>query len=45
MDNAKKCGRALNHSIAIVAYNPSENAWLAKNSWGASWGENGYLRI
>ena len=33
------------HAIAIVGYDSVERYWIVKNSWGASWGENGYFRI
>ena len=39
------------HIISIVGYNdnlenPDEPGyWICKNSWGSSWGENGYFRI
>lgn len=33
------------HCISIVGYNDSGQYWIAKNSWGSGWGENGYFQI
>lgn len=33
------------HAIVIVGWNDTDNCWIAKNSWGAGWGESGYFRI
>merc|ERR1711871_797833 len=34
-----------NHCISIVGYDATEKYWLVRNSWGTSWGENGYIRM
>lgn len=33
----------IDHAVVIVGYTP--DYWIIKNSWGASWGESGYMRI
>ncbi|WVZ60578.1 hypothetical protein U9M48_010581 [Paspalum notatum var. saurae] len=42
------CSTELNHAITAVGYGTAGDGskyWLMKNSWGASWGEGGYVRI
>jgi len=33
------------HAIILVGYDDDQKCWVCKNSWSASWGENGYFRI
>jgi len=44
--NAQTSGSVIGgHCVSIVGYNDAEQYWIAKNSWGSGWGENGYFQI
>ncbi|XP_020097748.1 ervatamin-B-like [Ananas comosus] len=41
------CGSSINHAMCIVGYGQNDDAgtkyWIVKNSWGTSWGDEGYI--
>jgi len=37
------CGTAVNHGVLLIG--ATDAFWRIKNSWGATWGESGFIRL
>ena len=33
------------HAVSLVGFNDEGRYWIVRNSWGADWGENGFIRV
>ena len=38
-------GYAGGHCVEVIGYSDAEQCWIAKNSWGTSWGSAGFFKI
>jgi cathepsin L/cathepsin K len=45
--NNPRCGTQLNHGVVVIGYGAegTKEFWTVRNSWGGSWGEQGYIRF
>jgi len=41
------CGNSLDHAITAVGYGTENGTeyYLVRNSWGPTWGDQGYIKI
>lgn len=37
------CDNTLDHAVQLVGY--TKDYWIIRNSWGAKWGEKGFIRV
>jgi hypothetical protein len=33
------------HAMLVVGFSDTDRCWIVKNSWGASWGDGGFIRV
>jgi C1A family cysteine protease len=44
---SSNCGNSIDHCVQITGWQQMQglNVWNVRNSWGADWGENGYIYV
>lgn len=42
---SSECGTDINHAVQLVGYDKCQKYWILRNSWGESWGEDGFFRL
>jgi len=41
-----QCGSDVDHAIQLTGYSPDQGGyWIVRNSWGADWGESGFIYL
>lgn len=46
--SASECGTEVNHCVQVTGINLSDETspyWIVRNSWGESWGLDGYIHL
>jgi len=43
-DASYDCKTKLDHRVSVIGYSATKEAWI-RNSWGADWGEQGYVYV
>lgn len=39
------CGTDVNHCVQVVGIDTDNGYWIVRNSWGTTWGEQGYIYL
>jgi C1A family cysteine protease len=42
---SSQCGQQLDHAVVAVGYNMNQGFWRVRNSWGAGWGQSGFIYL
>jgi len=43
---ADQCGTSIDHAIQLTGFSPNQGGyWIVRNSWGADWGEQGFIYL
>jgi C1A family cysteine protease len=40
-----ECTTEPNHCVQVVGINTEEGYWIVRNSWGTTWGQEGYIYL